>query len=303
MNKENIKYFQRTKNTKASEEYIDVQFDYQGKPVEWAIPIEYRRTGTHFSDSNDLEIQDYVVEVYKKCEPGYWTAWRAEQDKFWLGKPNAKTTKPFFDVLATDFSWKSLKSDLPDNPNWARRIQDLKEFGYTIATRLNYLDRRIGEKCTHLLLLPLPRGGITGYETWSQELRARIVRVLGGIDAYEGRKVNKDGLLPDHKFPEIRWNESVRRPDLSGISDDEIIRDFQLLTNQRNLQKREVCRNCSQTGERGTPFGVSYFYEGGKSWKADIPKRGPEAVKGCVGCGWYDFEKWRSSLNKDIGKN
>ena len=81
------------------------------------------------------------------------------------------------------------------------------------------------------------------------------------------------------------------------MTDKEIYVKFQLLTNQRNLQKREVCRACYQTGQRGNFCGVNYYYAGGKAWDANIPAVGKEAEQGCVGCPWYDFAEWRRNLN------
>jgi len=291
------------KHTKASEVYLSVRFRYGDKTIEWDIPIEYRRTGTHLSDSSEEEIAKYIQEVYENCHPEHWAAFRKEQKVFWKEKDKAGVTKAFFDILLTDFNWKSVESDLPSNPNWARRIQDLKEMGYTIATRTSMRDARSGRNCTHLLLLPLPRGGITGYETWSPEIRNKIIDVLQTWDAYEGKKGKKDGLLPDHKFPEIRWDDSVKREDLSQLSDEEILHDFQLLSNQRNLQKREVCRRCYQTGERGYPYGIKFFYEGADRWDPQFPQRGPQSEEGCVGCGWYDLEAWRKALNQKLEDN
>jgi len=300
MKNSNIEILKRRQHTKASEEYVSVRFRYGMEIIEWDVPIEYRRTGTHFADSSETEIRDYIEEVYENCNPARWAVFRKEQQDFWKDKGGAKVTKPFFDVLVKDFTWKSIDSDLPANPNWARRIQDLKEMGYTLATQTAMKDVKTGRNCTHLLLLPLPRGGITGYETWTPEIRNRIIELLQTRDAYEGKKAKKDGLLPDHKFPEIRWDETVRRPDLSELTDKEILHDFQLLNNQRNLQKREVCRGCYQTGQRGYPFGIVFFYEGSNNWDLKFPKRGPGAESGCVGCGWYDLEAWRKALNDSV---
>lgn len=82
------------------------------------------------------------------------------------------------------------------------------------------------------------------------------------------------------------------------MTDNEIKNKFQLIDNQRNQQKREVCRKCFQSGNRGTLFGINYFYEGTKDWAKDIPTTGKSAEQGCIGCGWYDIEKWREELNK-----
>ena len=83
---------------------------------------------------------------------------------------------------------------------------------------------------------------------------------------------------------------------------DEIKAKFQLLTNQRNQQKREVCRNCYQTGKRGILFGIPFFYKGNENWDNNIPRTGKSAEKGCIGCGWYDIERWRNELIKLITK-
>ena len=152
------------------------------------------------------------------------------------------------------------------------------------------------------MLLPIDRVEIAGngYETWSPALRKRIIRVLGGVDVYEGTP--SAHLLPDHKFSEIRWDENTKAENPDDMTDDEIRAKFQLLTNQRNQQKREVCRNCFQTGKRGTIYGISYFYEGDEYWDKSIPVKGKEAEKGCVGCPWYDIQNWKEHLMKLIKK-
>ena len=212
-----------------------------------------------------------------------------------LGK---QTTKPFFDILL-NMRWNSIFHDLPNNPNWARRIQDIKEFGYTLATDTKKLDS-FGKKTSHILLLPIPRGNITGYEIINEKLKNRILKVLSNIHSFETRTI-KNGLIPDHKFPEIRWDHDTKSIN-TDLSDANIKAKFQLLDNQRNLQKREVCRKCFQSNQRGVIFGIEYFYSGTKDWNKNIPKIGKEAEKGCIGCGWYDINTWRENLNKLIQK-
>jgi len=285
-------------HSKASEKYIDTVFHYTGgKSFSTSIPLIYRRTGTEIEDDG---IDDYLTKVAEEVDPSKWSNWKAEQVEFWKTKPNAETTKSFFDALSRSFKWCCVSCDLPQNPNWARRVQDLKEFGYTLATNTKRPCSKCRRNSTQLILVPLKRGGITGYETWSAELRSKIVSLLNEFDAYEAKPGRKEGLLPDHKFPEIRWDAETRRHSLEELTDAEIKRDFQLLSNQRNLQKREVCRKCFQTGNRGIIYGVPFFYEGKDTWDNTIPKCGKAAEKGCVGCGWYDINKWREELAKKI---
>jgi hypothetical protein len=293
INKKGFRY-----HTKASEKYIDVIFVYESyPPYNCSIPIEYRRTGTAISENC---IDGYLEDVYQKVNPANWKHWENEQKEFWATKPGASITKGFFDVLAKEFNWCCVYCALPQNPNWARRIQDLKEFGYTISTNTNKYCHKCKKNTTQLLLLPLPRGGITGYEAWSKELRERIIKTLKTYDVYEAKITKKEGLLPDHKFPEIRWDDEAKRKSLENLSDSEINNDFQLLTNQRNQQKREICRNCYQTGKRGIIYGIPYFYQGSIEWDRNIPQIGKEAENGCIGCAWYDIERWRQGLIKKL---
>jgi hypothetical protein len=293
-----IKKGQIRYHTKASEKYVDAIFVYE-KPPEYgcSIPIEYRRTGTEIDEN---EIDDYLEEVYEKVNPQNWDIWREEQKLFWASKPGASITKGFFDILTDNFNWCCVSCTLPQNPNWARRIQDLKEFGYTIATDTKKYCPKCHKNTTQLILLPLARGGITGYETWSKELRDSIIKILKIYDVYEAKITKKESLLPDHKFPEIRWNDDTKRDSLENLSEAEIKKDFQLLTNQRNQQKREVCRNCYQIGKRGIIYGIPFFYKGTADWDIKIPQRGKEAEAGCIGCAWYDIEQWRQELIKKL---
>jgi hypothetical protein len=83
-----------------------------------------------------------------------------------------------------------------------------------------------------------------------------------------------------------------------NMSDEDVISKFQLLDNQRNQQKREVCRRCFQEGKRGTIYGLPFFYVGDENWPSNVPTVGKKAEEGCVGCAWYDIERWRSELLK-----
>lgn len=136
-----------------------------------------------------------------------------------------------------------------------------------------------------------------GYETFSPQFKARVIRLLKERNAFEARVTAKKALIPDHKFSEVRWDEETKAENSMDMEDDEIIEKFQLLDNQRNQQKREICRKCFQDGVRGTIYGIEFFYEGDKNWNSNIPTVGKAAEKGCIGCPWYDIEKWRKKLN------
>ena len=103
-----------------------------------------------------------------------------------------------------------------------------------------------------------------------------------------------------------RRNESEEKLEID-MSPDKIQRKFQLLkkdgSGNHNLLKSRTCEYCFKTGNRGTPFGIEFWYEGNGQWDESIPSKGKAAEQGCVGCGWYDFEKWRNAVNKKLNSN
>ena len=287
------------KHTKASERYVHVRFSYKNNNWEGWVPIEYRRTGVNIDFNNKKTLYSYLNKIYIQLNPDKLNEWMKKQNEFWVHeKSNAETTKQFFDALK-DGKWKCRDCQLPENPNFARRIQDLKEFGYTIATDTKRFCPHCKQSKTHLMLLPIQRHGTkgNGYETWSPQLRRRIMKLLQNFDIYENRI--STSLLPDHKFPEIRWDDQTKDDNPDNMTNEEIKKKFQLLTNQRNLQKREICRICFQTGKRGTIFGIKYFPIGTEQWDKNIPVKGKKAEQGCKGCPWYDIAEWRNALNSD----
>lgn len=131
----------------------------------------------------------------------------------------------------------------------------------------------------------------------------RAVGVLGSRDVVEQTVRTPNELTVDHKLPMLRWNEetSVAQSEFSSMTDDDIRAKFQLLkasngSVSHNLLKSRACERCYRTGQRGTPFGIVFFYEGGSQWEPDDPKD----QRGCLGCGWYDFDRWRTALNERL---
>ena len=138
-----------------------------------------------------------------------------------------------------------------------------------------------------------------------EALTLRAHQVLGGRDVVDdvSRSVNEVTL--DHKLPMKRWNErtSKQQTDYDNMSDEDIRARFQLLKKSNgnvshNLLKSRACEECFDTGKRGTPFGIRYFYAGDDRWRGKNRKD----PSGCVGCGWYDVAKWRESLNRKLDR-
>ena len=104
----------------------------------------------------------------------------------------------------------------------------------------------------------------------------------------------------NHKFPEISWDEHTRAENPDTMTDEEIRAKFQLLDNQRNLEKREACRKVFETSNMGTIFGIEFYMNDSSEWPAHIPKVGKDSEEGWKRCPWYDIEAWRKSLNQSI---
>ena len=102
-----------------------------------------------------------------------------------------------------------------------------------------------------------------------------------------------------------RWDDETSRQqtDYRNMTDENIRERFQLLKKSNgnvshNLLKSRACEVCFDTGRRGTPFGIRHFYSGGPHWEGKDAKD----PRGCIGCGWYDVEKWRESLNQHLNR-
>ena len=148
------------------------------------------------------------------------------------------------------------------------------------------------------------KGAVQG-SSMPQAFARRVIDVLGGKDVVEGTKRPANQLTIDHKLPMVRWS-----PDVAGvqtaygdIADAEIQERFQLLKKSNgsvshNMLKSRSCERCFTNDKRGKPFGIDFFYAGGPDWE---PSRKDDPT-GCVGCGWYDFAKWRKELNRTLKK-
>lgn len=141
----------------------------------------------------------------------------------------------------------------------------------------------------------------TATSSISNKLMNRILAYYGYIDSIEERKRSSHELVIDHRLPlERRGDIEENNPD--NMSDEEIKAKFQLLkkddSGNHNLLKSRACENCLKTGKRGFPLGIKYYYAGNELWPEDCPQMGEEAKRGCEGCGWYDINEWRASLNE-----
>ena len=204
-----------------------------------------------------------------------------------FGAQSTVTLPIFKKLLARCGEWVWNKEFTSSNPQ--RRIQDLKEMGFTLVTKME-------EKKTYHMLLPFDIVKAPTYETIPAKVRKAIFSALDNIDAYNDKPVDRSAL-PDHKFPEIRWKADTPESN-DNLNEDEMREKFQLVPEFVNQAKREVCRKCFQTGRRGKFSGIDFFYKGDELWPKEVPQMGKDAEIGCIGCFWYDMMAWRKALNK-----
>ena len=134
-----------------------------------------------------------------------------------------------------------------------------------------------------------------------RKLQTQIFEHYGYTDSIEQRRRQTHELVIDHRFPMERWGTSEEK-NPTQMDEQEIERKFQLLkkdsSGNHNLLKSRACERCIATGKRGYPMGIRFYYAGDENWPVDCPVKGPEAERGCYGCGWYDFDTWRAALNQ-----
>lgn len=241
---------------------------------------------------NNLEthsIAQYLRSIKKYFTRTWISRWKREQELLWNTEYNHKTeTRPFLFLLLS----LKLENDTLGNANYASRLRDLRKLGYTIAT---IYVKGFGYQ---RIMLPLPTIPESRYETVPKNVTQTLARLKRYIEAYSGEKMDEDFLLADHKFPESRWDENTPDMDNRNLSEEDILKKFQLLDNASNLRKKQMCESCAETGKRPSIYGINFFYKGSERWDENIPVRGRNAEKGCIGCPWYDIEKWKKELNK-----
>lgn len=285
-------------NTKASDYFVRTVLSFpDGYKKEAVVPYIYRRSGLNLKSEN--EVADYLVSIKPYFTPQAMAAWKKKEWSKWLRlrrkakNPKDLVTIGFFKVL---LSFNEEVDTFPANTNPQRRFQDLKDRGYTISMY------PIGNKKWGKMLLPIPLNAEMGYEVFTSQFKSRVIRLFKAVNAYEAKETARKSLIPDHKFSEVRWDDATKGTNPMDMTDEEIIEKFQLLDNQRNQQKREICRNCFQTGQRGRLFGIDFYPVGDELWDSSIPQTGKDAEQGCVGCPWYDIQAWRKSINDILKK-
>ena len=283
-------------NSFSSETYVGVQFHMQ-EQIYW-IPISGHRYNFDYNSSNISAIKEYLYTIAPYFEPEAITDWYTNIENIYSDLLS-KTEMIFLKELTTQYGiCRHCSQVYIDNPNAQAVIKQLKDKGFYIAS-LQVSCPKAKRKKTYDYLLPIPPSELTQRtEKIPEETKQQMIQIYKGINSYTN--TTDKSILPDHRFPEIRWGANPVISDNKNLSDEEVVKKFQPLNNKFNLMKKEACKKCYASDIRQYPYGIKFFYYGEEKWNESIPKDGPEAEKGCVGCGWYDLIKWKEEMNKKI---
>ncbi len=205
---------------------------------------------------------------------------------------NKGTQKYEIFQLLSDGNWHCGKHELPGTQP-AKPIQVIGQHGYAIEKK-TLLCPICNYRTVHRRLVSTtPAKDSVLRSALPEALKKRVKAVYKNVEAITQRTYQPPELEVDHRFPQVRWSK-LEDSNPPGMTNDEIVAKFQLLTRQNNLWKSRYCENCKKTSKRGTFIGLNYFYEGGAQWLETIAE---DDERGCHGCFWYNPDKWRQSLN------
>lgn len=285
--------------------FLEVEFKYPRCSV-WStcVPIYEKYQGIDFTNSELEDVKDWISQCYDEMNPEKHRTWNSNEEKYWALHPQAEQAKALFDAInhedrhhLTTWGCRQCTDTSKVNSQPGSRIRALKkDHGYHIASKEMYCD--VCEKMTkHDLLLRIQRmiGVSQRRETMPNSVKRRTKELFDYTDVCFEQKFPKStqALVVDHKFPATRW-AAGETPNYSGMTDEEILDKFQLLTNQTNLQKDRYCARCFNNKIRGDFFGIKWYPEGDENWNGS----NNSDESGCIGCPWYDLKEWKDQFNK-----
>lgn len=281
---------------KTTDQYIEIEYIYDDIKWNGALPLKIRYHGYEIKHS---ELKNNIESYYTLLNPKNFNQWKKNADLEW----EKKTTQTYkvFQALTTN-KWECrVCGPVPlVNPQPASRIRDIKKKGFIIATKRKPCSTC--EKATiHDIIIPLERNIFTQKKEFrkpiSKNLSNKIHTVLNRTEVVFNRKMTSKELVIDHKFPSQRWS----KPETDNndcMNEKKILKKFQLLSNQTNLLKSKECDRCVSEGKRGVFMGIKWYYKGNEIWNG----KAEDDENGCIGCPWYDIEKWKEELLKTINK-
>lgn len=286
---------------KTNDVFVTVEFKYNNSTWNGALPKYLERQGIEYSSE---DITSSIDALYSHLNPLNRKAWRLESDSKWNNK-NSQTYKVLKALYSGEWECRVHGPVPMVNPQPAARLKALKTNGYIICSQRRHCPV-CNQRQMHDLLIMLPfvryrfQEGNELRASMSERLKERIKKVLKNTEiCFDIKRSNKE-LIIDHKFPSQRWKRP-EQPNPDSMSEEQIRNKFQLLSNQTNMWKSRYCDACVKDGIRGVFMGLKWYYSGNEIW--DGKNKGDE--QGCVGCPWYDLNRWKKHLLEKLnnGRN
>ncbi len=279
---------------KTNDEFMEVEFIYGTITWNGLLPKCLKHQGLNLTKE---EFYDSVENSYNILNPANRTKWIKESDSKWLdSKKKTQTYKVLKALYSGNWECRVCGPVPMANPQSASRLRDLKKKGYIIGSKRKKCSS-CDKKTTHDILVMLPKiqpqleDGNEFRMPISEKLKERIKEVLGKKEVCFNTELSSVELIVDHKYPSQRWvTKESSNP--NNMSENDIRKKFQLLTNQTNMLKSRLCDTCVKTGKRGDFMGIKWFDEGTEDWVEETNDK----EKGCRGCPWYDLELWKKKL-------
>lgn len=280
---------------KTSDQFWSIDFQYPEGKWEGALPIKLRYQGFELTDE---QFMDRLDSYYESLKPSNRKAWFIKAKQTW--EDQTTQTYKVFEALKSGRWECRVHGPVPQvNPQAASRIRDIKKRNFVIASERQYC-----EKCKQvtmhdvLVMLDLPKN-VSNPELRkpiSPRLRERIFSVLKHNECVFDQVRTSKELIVDHKFPSQRWGEP-ESDNSDHMSDNDIRKKFQLLSNQTNLLKSRECDRCVFESVRGQFMGIRWYFKGNNEWVED-----PNSEEGCIGCPWHDVSLWKDKLRSVVEK-
>ncbi len=295
---ENHKY----KPSKTQDIFKIVKFIYNNGIVwDGALPIYLETQGLDLSDEEfDLLLEDW----YDFLKPANRKLWIEDVKVKWSSKQKSETYQVLEALFSGHWECRNCGPVFHANGQPAARIKALKTKGYIICSQKKMCSAHCQTRQVHDILIMIPmlqsrfQHGNDLRKPISETLNNRIKKELGGFEVCFNRKMEYDSLLIDHKFPSQRWEKpESENPD--NMAPEDIKKKFQLLTNRTNMIKSRYCDRCVEEGKRGDFMGIEWYYVGDENWNGS----NKYDENGCIGCPWYDLEKWKTELVKSLNNN
>lgn len=283
---------------KTSDVFMEVEFKYGDKVWKGLLPKFLQKQGL---DLTEEEFYNLINENYELLSPSKKDNWIKSSDSEWNDK-NAATYKVLQALYSGEWECRVCGPVPQVNPQAAARIAALKKKGYIIGSKRKQCES-CNKKTMHDILVMLPNiekrfeHGNELRAPMSETFKRRAKSILGMTEVCFNVRRTAVELLIDHKFPSQRWN-SPESPNPNDMPEEDIRSKFQLLSNQTNMWKSRYCDRCVKEGKRGDFMGISWYYKGTSSWEGE----NEHDENGCIGCPWYDLEKWKNKLKAELIK-